>query len=294
MQLKEDQKKVAFDLKKVEASLVAENKFITDLFAKVAFPDRYDEDNDEEDEDDDLVTFSGKKPKIAGEKKSRATSIAELKNRYDEISGKKHQTYKEKMQKKGLKNRMKKKTKRDERNLKKKLVRTEKLTKPVKSEEDNVEQGPKKPVFNSEGKMVYSKFDFSGIGKEKKEKTQNDPKKILENLEKQKEKLKELEKQGDKDKAIQIKEKSMWQNALAKSKGEKVKDDVTLLKKAIKKKENQKKQSKKKWDQRKANVKQQQEDKQKKRQDNIDKKKKDKKLVKLKQAAKRGRVVPGF
>jgi len=78
-----------------------------------------------------------------------------------------------------------------------------------------------KPVFNSEGKMVFSKFDFSEIGVKKKL-PKNNPKKALQQLQEKKEKLKQLEESGDKEKAEDIKERDTWKSALARANGEKV------------------------------------------------------------------------
>ena len=128
--------------------------------------------------------------------------------------------------KKGLKNKIKKKSKKEERKMQKKLVRTGQMAAGVsKIKEENGEacKVPKqKPIFNSEGHMVFSKFDFSNIGTKKKSKGTKDPKKILEQIEQKKQKVKELVQSGEKEKAIEIKEKEAWKSVLAKAGGEKV------------------------------------------------------------------------
>ena len=129
--------------------------------------------------------------------------------------------------KKNLKNRIQKKSKKDERALQKKLARTERMaaqTPKVKEEVDAPKVPKQKPIFNSKGNMVFSKFDFSEIGtKRKPMKTEKDPKKILYQLEEKKKKVKELEEAGEKDKAQELKEKDAWKSVLAKASGEKVK-----------------------------------------------------------------------
>lgn len=125
-------------------------------------------------------------------------------------------------------------------------------------------------------------------------KAENDPQKILEKLNKNKEKLEELKSQGDVEKAQELKEKLAWKAALAKADGQKVRDDPDLLKKSVKKQEQIKRSSAKKWQARKEGVKKAQEERQKKREANINKRKDDKKNKKLKKAVKRGRVIPGF
>lgn len=65
-------------------------------------------------------------------------------------------------------------------------------------------------------------------------KSKKDPKKILNELQQQEEKLQKMA-EIDSSKAKELKEKVAWKNILQKAEGEKVKDDPTLLKKSIKK-----------------------------------------------------------
>lgn len=160
-------------------------------------------------------------------KAKRAHSFEELHAKLEELKGVKKLRYKQKLLKKTLKNRLKKKTKKEERSLQRKLAGIERSTvggSKITTESEEIPKVPKpKPVFNSEGKMVFSKFDFSEIGVKKKlPKSQNDPKKALQQLQQKKEKLKELEDMGDKEKAEDIREKDAWKSALAKATGEKV------------------------------------------------------------------------
>lgn len=229
---------------------------------------------------------------------SRASTLMELHEKLEQLKGRRLD-YKDKLLKKGLKNRLKKKSKKEERLMQKKLAKTELAAAGgarVKHENGDVPKFTKpKPVFNSEGKMVFSKFDFSEIGAKKiQPKVDKDPKKILQNLEKQKLKIAELEKAGKKDAADELKEKQAWKTVLAKASGEKIKDNPELLKKSVKREEHKKKRSAKKWETRIDGVQKTQNEKQQKRQDNILKRKKDKKVNKLKKAAKRGRIIPGF
>ena len=157
-----------------------------------------------------------------------------------------------------------------------------------------------KPVFNAEGKVVYSKFDLgtkSTInGQGTAANTSNpkkDPKAALASIQKQKEKLKKMEDKGETEIAKNMKESSAWTKALDKTEGVKVKDDVGLLKKSIKKQEQKKKSSAKKWTERRGDEKKKKDERQQKRTDNIKKRKTDVKANKMKKLAKRGRV-PGF
>lgn len=283
-----------FDLKKVEQLLRNENKFITNLLSTAAFPDR----NVQEDEDQKQTT----RPQTFNNslKKSRAKSLQELEDRLKAITNKKKLTYTEKLAKKGLKNRMKKKNKQDERNAKLKLERAAKLN--LKNEhsievklettEENVEK--KKPTFNSENKIVFSKIDFANLGKKKNKRQEKDPKKLLQKLNEEKIKLDTLEQSGDIQKVVEIKEKTAWKNALAKAEGQKVRDDPILLKKSAKRKDQKVRSSKKKWDARTTGVQKAKDERQKKRSQNIEKRKKEKKIKKLKSAVKRGKIIPGF
>lgn len=82
---------------------------------------------------------------------------------------------------------------------------------------------PQKPIFNSQGHMVFSKFDFSNIGAKKKpNKIEKDPKKLLDQITEKEKKVNELVQAGEKEKALDIKEKDAWKAALAKASGEKV------------------------------------------------------------------------
>lgn len=211
------------------------------------------------------------------------------------MKSKKKLSYKEKLVKKGLKNRMKKKHKQHEKNA------LRKGAKPTDtSAENNIETEASlkpivpKPVYNVEDKMVFSKIDFANVGNSKKKSEGSDPKKILTKIIKHKEKLAKLHEAGETEKVAEVAEKEAWKKALAKAQGLKVKDDPELLKKSIKRKEQQKRASAKKWEARKAGVDKAKEERQKKRTENIEKRKKDKKMKKMKTAIKKGKVIPGF
>ena len=116
----------------------------------------------------------------------------------------------------------------------------------------------------------------------------------MKKIQKSKEKVKLWESKGKSDKARNIENNIAWENATAKAMGEKVKDDETLLKKAIKKKQQIKGSKKKKWESRVESVESKKAGKQSKREENISKRKKEKKDKKMKHAVAKGRHVPGF
>ena len=149
-----------------------------------------------------------------------------------------------------------------------------------------------KPGVKTDKGVVFSKFDFQEMEKEKKKSL--DPATALKKIQKSKDKIKLWEEKGKTEKVKNIESSIAWDNALGKSQGEKIKDDETLLKKAIKKKTQMKGSKKKKWEARVEAVEHRKDGKQSKREENISKRKKDKKDKKKKHAVADGRHVPGF
>ena len=290
-----------FDKNLVKKLLHQENEFISQIFSKTPLPVSKlvsEEHDNEETKSVEAATKDKVYPNLS-RKVKRAQTFEELHAKLEGLKNVKKLGYKEKHLKKSLKNKMKKLSKREERMMQKKLVKTEQNAAGVttiKKEDGEVPKIPRpKPVFNSEGKMVFSKFDFSEIGTKKRPpKREKDPKKILLQLKEKKEKLQEMEQSGEAEKAQEIKEKEAWKSILAKASGDKVKDDPELLKRTIKRKEKLKTHSAKKWESRLENVQKGIQERQEKREENIMKRKKDKKITKFKKAAKRGRAVPGY
>lgn len=279
-------------IKKIKADLSKEFTFLKNVFSVMSLPLQMKGENDEN-MDIEIVNENQKSEDV--EMPKRARSIAELEEKLEKIKSQNKFSFKNKLQKKSLSSKMKKKIKKTERVNKTKVkpVVDAPFAEMLKS---NTEQKPKvniaKPVFNNEGKLVFSKFDFANVGKkERVNKAERDPKKILENLKQQEDRFKQLEEKEETGKVKEIKEKIAWKNVLQKAEGQKVKDDPILLKKSIKKMDQKKKQSKKQWDTRVQNVEQKKDERQKKRTENIAKKKKEKKSKIIKTSVKRGRVV---
>ena len=187
----------------------------------------------------------------------------------------------------------KRRLKRAEKKARKKLMR-QKQEKPLKPTNGITKAKPKespttKPVFNKEGKMVFSKFDFD---EKKPEKTgKKNFKVLLDKAQKDKEKVDKLQ-ETDSDAAKNLKQKQQWQNVLQKAEGIKVKDDPELLKKAMKKREKIKKKSKKNWQERSEKVEAKMKQRQDKRKANIKKKKDGRINKKIDKAKKKGRILP--
>ncbi|KAE9369493.1 SURF6-domain-containing protein [Stipitochalara longipes BDJ] len=80
----------------------------------------------------------------------------------------------------------------------------------------------------------------------------------------------------DEEKRTDIEEKELWLNAKKRAHGEKVRDDSSLLKKTLKRKEKAKKKSEKEWTERKDGVAKSQAMRQKKREENLQKRRDEK------------------
>jgi hypothetical protein len=80
----------------------------------------------------------------------------------------------------------------------------------------------------------------------------------------------------DEAKRAEIEEKDMWLNAKKRAHGERVRDDTSLLKKALKRQESAKRKSEKEWQGRLEGVAKGQEIRQRKREDNLQKRKEEK------------------
>ncbi|GLH10823.1 hypothetical protein R5R35_011920 [Gryllus longicercus] len=288
----QNEKMNKLDKNSIRKNLLQENKYIMNLWQR--FPWQNSSDIKEASIDIAIKTQRSAKLLFAP---NRAHTLEELQSKLEGIKGKSLQ-YKSKLKRKRLKNKIEKLKGKDKRKFKKTLTKVDKEPREVKVEMKPTSSKPAKPVFNSEGKMVFSKFDFAEspfIGNETRNKKETkDPHKLLRKIEKQKEKLKLLEEKGEVKKVDEIKEKQAWKTAFQKTAGIKVKDDPQLLQNTIKKKIQQKKKSRKAWKARESQVQKQMEERQQKRQSNIDEHKRKKKSKKTQRLVKKGRLIPGL
>ena len=134
-------------------------------------------------------------------------------------------------------------------------ARSKPSTKPKKltSLKEAPQAETKAPVITSNGKKIFSKFDL-GLGEHDKRKRKHasflsNPKQALEKLQAQQERMNQLAAQNP-DKAFEKQQSLEWSKAMALAKGEKVKDDPKLLKRALKRKQQQKNKSSKEWSER--------------------------------------------
>merc|ERR1712198_499947 len=186
-------------------------------------------------------------------------------------------------------------SKKAEKKLKKKLAKIEKK----KKESEELKQKLMTVGRNAgkKGNLMKAAESLGAVAKKpgvKDPKKNLDPQAALNKLKKNKEKIKMWEEKGRSDKASKIENNIAWENAMKKAQGEKVKDDVSLLKKSIKKQKQIKTSSKKKWEKRADEVKNKESAFVEKRETNLNKRIKEKKDKKMKKLAAKGRHVPGF
>ncbi|XP_050359108.1 surfeit locus protein 6 homolog [Nymphalis io] len=273
----------------LKKELSMELSFLKNVFSVLTIPLQKKDDDDCQ---MDIEITNESKNQDEKQVTERARNIMELEKKLEKIKSQNNFNLKNKLVKKSLSSKLNKKIKKRER-VKLNPNKVKAAAKNMEEKETKVKcnVNAAKPIFNNEGKLVFSKFDFAKLGeKERGNKSKKDPKKLLDDLKQQEDKLQKLS-EIDSNKAKELKEKAAWKNILQKAEGEKVKDDPILLKKSIKKMEQRKKVSKKKWEGRIQNVEKKKEDRQQKRKENISKKKKEKKSKIVKAAVKRGRVV---
>lgn len=186
--------------------------------------------------------------------------------------------------------------------LQNKIKRKKKIHEKTKGEKklnDNVEKSNEKHTkvngtTNTSAKLVFNRINFLGEQTAiAPPPTSTNAKEALDEIKTKQQMYNELEKSGETSKAKELKERDAWNNVLAKAEGIKVKDNVELLKKTIARKERQKKVSKTKWEERKNVLEKTKNEKQEKRANNLLKKKQEKKEKIKKKAIKKGRFVPG-
>lgn len=121
-----------------------------------------------------------------------------------------------------------------------------------------------------------------------------DPATALRAAESKKQRLAEM----DETKRADVEQKDMWLNAKKRAHGERVRDDTSLLKKALKRKESAKRKSEREWKERHETIKKGQDMKQSKRDENLRKRRDDKISNKIRKATgtpkKKAKARPGF
>ncbi|KAI8824517.1 surfeit locus protein 6-domain-containing protein [Fimicolochytrium jonesii] len=166
--------------------------------------------------------------------------------------------------------------------------------------EKTVVERPGKRVPVVEEDVQFGKLDFGVTEPSKKRKGPTDIAGQLKQAEAKRAKLAHLA-ETDTSKAEAITEKQTWSKVLAQAQGEKVKDDVKLLKKSLKRREHEKAKSSAVWADRERTLKKDKEQKMKKREENIKARaeaKRDPKAAKAARLAaakkKKAKARPGF
>lgn len=142
----------------------------------------------------------------------------------------------------------------------------------------NAINSPTEPSNNfSFGRMVFgdgqqASAQLNDILNIRASKGPSDPATALQAAEKRQARLASL----DEGKRTNLEEKDAWLNASKHAHGERVRDDTSLLKKTLKRKEKQKEKSKKEWTERLDGIKKAQGMKQKRREENLQKRKDEK------------------
>jgi hypothetical protein len=134
--------------------------------------------------------------------------------------------------------------------------------------------------------------NLSGFLQAGKKKGKSDAKTALEAAKKKQARINGFDEEKRKD----IEEKDLWLAAKKRAQGEKVFDDVGLLKKSLKRQQKQKDKSKQEWKERITNVDQGKQARDKKREENLKKRKEEKGQKGKKKVKKPGKKVkrPGF
>lgn len=141
---------------------------------------------------------------------------------------------------------------------------------------------PRSPIVDSGNNFTFGRVAFgdgtqadaslTAILDQRKKKGPSDPASALKAVQNKAAKLADL----DETKRHTIEEQDMWLKAKRKAHGERVRDDTSLLKKALKRKEGEKRRSEKEWQRREEGVRAAMEHRQQKREENIQKRKDEK------------------
>ncbi|EEB12448.1 conserved hypothetical protein [Pediculus humanus corporis] len=217
MELKGKHKNKIFtkaQIKEMEKFYTEKYSFIHDLLQQYANPSKSENGNDSN--DDKAFKLDELPPRLnpaLKNDKQPAKTPEELLARLSKLKGVPKLSYKDKLLKKSLKNKLLKKAKKER--------RRQKMPKNIKSENGDVAPKKQKPVLNSEGQVIYSKFDFSVLGAKKTDlkKPKVDPKIMLQKLKEQEKMVKNLKEEGKIDEAKQIVERKAIKTALMKMEG---------------------------------------------------------------------------
>ncbi|CAF2644187.1 unnamed protein product [Rotaria sp. Silwood2] len=151
--------------------------------------------------------------------------------------------------------------------------------------------------------ITFGRFEFNTEDsidtkskKKKPIKFQNKQKQLISTLKKVESEQNELNRlrEENPEEGKELLRSKHWKTALAKAKGEKIRDNIQLLRKTIKKQNKRREQSTKKWQQNKSETEKRLKERQEKRKVNLQKRKDDKKAKIKKKLIKKGRLINIF
>ncbi|XP_074595247.1 uncharacterized protein LOC141850508 [Brevipalpus obovatus] len=148
--------------------------------------------------------------------------------------------------------------------------------------------------LNLDTEFIYSKLDTGGEEPKETSKVVPRKKKLLKSLNQIQQKEKKIEKLVEKGKvniAEKLKEEELWNKALARCRGEKIRDDPKKIARTLKREQKTKIRHSKKWKERKQHVEDKMERRQKRRQKNIKAKSEQKKKKKMQKLRKKGKII---
>ncbi|CAF1253971.1 unnamed protein product [Didymodactylos carnosus] len=188
---------------------------------------------------------------------------------------------------------LRKKTKKQKTSTSSATPKTTNIWEPSSTSDSTQHQGNSQTNIPQLTTLTFGKFDFGDQSVKKNKKNQPKSKKLTDILKKVENEQSSLSQIRDENpvEAHKLDSKVHWENALLKAQGAKVRDNVQMLKKSIKKQTKLKQRSQKKWQERIEQTEKQHSDKQQKRVGNIQKRKDEKKAKQKKRAIKRGRLV---
>ncbi|CAG5018876.1 unnamed protein product [Parnassius apollo] len=154
--------------KQIKKELSKELQFIKEVFSSLSIPIHVKDD----DAGNDFEMINGVQPEIGKDFPKRATSIVELEEKLQKIKSQNNFHLKSKLAKKSINSKLNKKLKKKERSNKTKVKGPLDFQSNTKQEKiDKVNANISKPIFNNEGKLVFSKFDFANFGKKGRHQT---------------------------------------------------------------------------------------------------------------------------
>jgi hypothetical protein len=157
-----------------------------------------------------------------------------------------------------------------------------------------------KPTPTVPTQITFGRFEFNtgdsivtNSKKKKLKKLPNKQKQLINTLKKIETEQNELNRlrEENPEEGKEILRSKHWKTALAKAKGEKVRDNVQLLRKSIKKQTKIRQRSAKNWQKNKSEIDKRMKERQDKRTENIKKRKEDKKAKIKKRLIKKGRLI---